>query len=159
VRGLRAVDLSQQPHHPLVHFHVDAVGGRAGPTGHTAHSAFARGVREKVRFQFRGLDRDRPEPGGGRMGLVTADQERGMKWRVIVELPGGDGTVASTRSAPAVAPRSSTHPRRSGCVTQHLIRLRHLWHAGLRPRAAEGFGRCSERVDDEMVEWPSRRTD
>jgi hypothetical protein len=27
------------------------------------------------------------------MGLVTADQERGMKWRVIDELTGGDGTV------------------------------------------------------------------
>jgi hypothetical protein len=27
------------------------------------------------------------------MGLVTADQERGMNWRVIVELSGGDGTV------------------------------------------------------------------
>jgi hypothetical protein len=24
-------------------------------------------------------------------------------------------------------------------------RLRHLWHAGLRPSAAEGFGRCSEQ--------------
>lgn len=27
------------------------------------------------------------------MGLITADRERGMKWRVIVELTGGDGTV------------------------------------------------------------------
>ena len=28
-----------------------------------------------------------------RIGLVAADQESGMKWRVVVELAGADGTV------------------------------------------------------------------
>jgi len=30
-----------------------------------------------------------------RIGLVAADQESGMKWRVVVELAGADGTVQS----------------------------------------------------------------
>jgi hypothetical protein len=44
------------------------------------------------------------------------------------------------------------HGQRFGCMDQACIACR------TSPKAAEGFGRCSERVDDEMVEWPSRRT-
>jgi hypothetical protein len=37
---------------------------------------------------------DRLKP-GGMVGWITADQGIGMKWRVIVELTGNDGTVRS----------------------------------------------------------------
>src|SRR4051812_326306 len=40
--------------------------------------------------------RDRPKPGGVlRLGLVALDRENGMKWRVIMELAGPDGSVQS----------------------------------------------------------------
>jgi hypothetical protein len=30
-----------------------------------------------------------------RIGLVAADQESGMKWRILVELAGADGSIRS----------------------------------------------------------------
>jgi hypothetical protein len=39
-------------------------------------------------------------PGGGMVGRIAADQGNGMKWRVMVELTGSDGTVPGARAAP-----------------------------------------------------------
>jgi hypothetical protein len=78
----------QDPAHPVNHLPVL----QRAPGGDVAEH---RPIGDAGALQppFHRLHRDRPEPGEGRMGPVTADRERGMKRRVIVELTGGDGTV------------------------------------------------------------------
>jgi hypothetical protein len=49
--------------------------------------------------QLNGIDKptrdvgDRPDPGGAMGRLGRGDRELGMKWRVVLELAGADGTV------------------------------------------------------------------